>query len=646
MSSIKAAVSYKKKDGHLTISQDVKYLFFTPSTPAGASPSVTVPVADITNLQQTPATSPKIALKVVLKDDSHVFSFTHKNNARQEQETVTDTLRNTIAAAKAAPVAQPASAPAPGTSAQNGDTGQPAALAMAKVANAKTADDGWYDDNKLKYDFQMQESLLKADNALNARFRQAREDKPESVSAAQFNTQFWSSRLHLLRAHAIEKQQKMGEYNVLPEIRFTRKAGEKDGDPDIKQLHITKEQIKLIFKQYPLVREAYNENVPKPLRDVEFWTRFFGSRLLKQLKGEKISQQVDPPDSILDNYLDRTTSGPASISHIPHFIDLEGNEQDHSQRKGNRPDETMRPSANNKVPILQVLNNLSEKMLSHVAAADGEAHAPIGIDEETFQQLRLRDLAMDDVDNRVVLNVREQQRTLAGERQENASKEAALYAKQDPVQVLSLLQTQLRPSKETSSLEQAIGFDPDSDSEDDDEAHSNGASNLHVGAKSALNTASTAVLSSIAQQRASASSDPQNLLGLSQDTFTTLTTTHNTTTEFLHYFWTLFLSGDPARSTELAQLISTLDKSLDRIKAVSVAAKAEREKYIEGIKKRMAEQQKRTGKKARYDFDAVGGGSRVVDAMIRPTVGALAVATAAYKKAFEKQSREAAAAVV
>ncbi|KAL1583169.1 hypothetical protein WHR41_07972 [Cladosporium halotolerans] len=649
MTSPKASVSYKKKDGVLAVSDDSKYLFWTPSAPPGSSPTVTILVADITNLQQTPESSPKVALKVFVKEESYVFSFTDKQSARKEQEVVTDTLRNVISASKAAPT--PQETPGPGTPvpAQGSENAQPAAMAIAKALSSKAADEAWYDDSKLKSDFQLQKSLLDSNRTLKDRFNQALSDKPESVSAAQFTTQFWSARLHMLRAHAIEKAQKQGEYNVLPEIRFTRKPGEKEGDPDIKQLHITKEQIKLIFKQYPIVREAYNDNSP-PMDPSLFWTRFFSSRLLKKLKGEKITQN-DPPDAVLDRYLERNEVGPASIGHVPNWMDLEGNEQNHSQRKGNRPDETMRPSTYDKVPILRVLNNLSEKMLSHVAPEDGEAHRPVGMDEETYEQLRLRDLANEEVDNRVTLNIREQQRLLAGEQQDNVSAEAALYAQHDPQQVLFGLRDDIQPfnlgGPDSYSLDQAIGFDPDSDSEGEDAPthQTNNKRPAHFGAKSALGSATTDIISSFLQQRELAASDPEDLRGLSQDTFNTLANTHATTTEFLHYFWTLFLSGDSSRSTELAQLVSTLDRSLDRINAVAATADAERNKKVENVKRQMEQHEKRTGKKAKYDFDKILGGKKVVEAMVRPTVGALAHATETYRKAFEEQSKEAAAAV-
>jgi transcription initiation factor TFIIH subunit 1 len=649
MTSPKASVTYKKKDGVLAVSDDSKHLFWTPSAPPGSAPTVTITVVDITNLQQTPESSSKVALKVFVKEDSYVFSFTDKQAGRKEQEVVTEHLRNVISANKAAAAAPLVSTPNPGTPAQNGEHARPAAIAMAKAASSKATDEAWYDDAKLMLDRELHDSLFEANKQLAARFNQARESKPASVSNPQFASQFWSTRLHMLRAHAIEKAQKQGEYNVLHEIGYKMVPGDKDGDPDQKVFLVNQDHVRTIFRLYPVVKEAFDASVP-PMTADEFWTRFFNSRLLKKLKGEKITQQ-DKPDGIMDRYLERHQFGPASIDHVPTYMDLEGNEQNHSQMKGNRPDWTMRPSTFDKVPILRVLNSLSEKMMSHVAPEDGEAHGPVGMDEQTFEHLRLRDLANEDIDNRVTLNIREQQRLVAGEQQDNVSKEAALYAQHDPKQVLSSLRSELRPfslsgdGPEVYSLDKAIGFDPDSDSEDEEAARQTiGSMPSHFSAKPALKHATTDIISSIAQQRAFASADPENLYGLSQKTYDTLNTTHATTNEFLHYFWTVFLSGDNSRTAELAQLVSTLDRSLDRINAVGATADEERNKKVSNVKRQMDSREKKTGKRPKYDFDLIPGGKKVVDAMVRPTVVAVAQATEVYSKALEEQTREAAAA--
>ena len=651
-----AVVSWKKQNGTLSLSADSKYLFFTP--PNASSPAVTIPVADVTNLQQTPESSPKVALKVFVKDESYVFSFTSEGKAKKEQEAVTDALRNIIATNKAKSdtvqslVATPSGAATPAGQSNGADIGQSAAMAIAKAVSSKAADEAWYDDHKLKSDFALQKSLLEANKVLQARFNASLKDRPESVSISQFTMQFWSSRLHLLRAHAIEKAQQMGEYNVLPEIGFTRIAAEKEGEPDIKQLNITKEQIKLIFRQYPVVKEAYDENVPKPLDAGQFWQRFFSSRLLKKLKGEKITQQ-DSPDGILDKYLERREhTGPVNITQIPHFIDLEGNEQNHSQRKGNRPDQDMRPSSFDKVPILRVLNDLSEKMLSHVAPEDGEAHAPIGMDEETFEQLRLKDLAMEDTDSRVVLNVREQGRFVPGD---DLSAEAKLYARQDPAAVLSDLREDLQPSHLGSDkdgilrLDKALGYHTDSDSDSDDDRATNGQANgaskkkkrAPINSHSAISSATSSILSSIKTRRLASSADPTSLQGLSQSVFDQVQITHNTTTEFLHYFWSLFLSGDPSHSQELSQLATTLDRSMDRINAVAELAEKERQREVEKRREKLREYERRTGKRRKVDVEAeVGGGKRVVEGMVGPTVRALGEAGTAYRRALEEQTKD------
>lgn len=578
-----------------------------------------------------------------------MFSFTSATAARADQEAITDILRNAIASLTSARPT-PAPTPAPAQNATNA-TGQPAAMPIAQAVSASVskAKDSWYDDARLKSDIELQRSLLDANPVLRQRFNESLRDKPESISITQFSTQFWSTRLHLLRAHAIEKAQSQGDYNVLPEIKFKRIVAEKEGEPDKLMLNLAKEQVKLIFKQYPIVREAYNDNVPQ-IDQNAFWSRFFNSRLLKKLKGEKITD-ADAADAVFDRYLGYREKGLTSLGSVPNFINLEGNEQNHSQQQGNRPDHTMRPGSFDKAPILRVLNNLSEKMMAQVAPSDGSAHGPIGLDEDTYNQLQLRDLQNEAGDNRVTLNIKDQQRLLAGEQGNKTSAEAALYARQSPKNVLASLQTELRPQKADSfgvgnlSLERAIGVledDNDSDDEADDHDKAAGAQSqsLKIGSKSALIDSTRDILSSISSRRSAASTDPTSTLDLSQNTFDMATMTHNTTIEFLHYFWTLFLSGDGSRSAELAKLVETLDKSVDRLEAVCKTAETEKTEKMENLKKQMRTLNERSNKRRRLEIDlgSIGGGRRVVEEMVAPTMKALATATAQYRKAFEEQS--------
>src|SRR5450432_420177 len=218
---------------------------------------------------------------------THLFHFNSPTNPRGEANAVKDVLTSLISAVKASDPAIPA---------VNGGGGQSAAMAMASAANAKPRPGVavWYDDAQLKVDIELQQSLMRKDPALHKTYEEARRTKPDSISNTQFNSQFWSTRTNLLRAHAVETHQQRGAYNVLSAVKPRQEDGEL-------KLRISKEQVQLIFSQHPLVKRVYDENVPK-LDEKEFWSRFFVSRLFKKLKGERINEG-DSTDPTFDRYL-------------------------------------------------------------------------------------------------------------------------------------------------------------------------------------------------------------------------------------------------------------------------------------------------------------------------------------------------------
>ncbi len=571
--------------------------------------------------------------------DNHVFNFTSPSAARSEQAAITDALRQAIEAVKTI-----RNAPQVATGASNG-AAQSEAMAIAQAVSAGArATDAWLDDSRLKSDVELQRSLLNASPALRKIFEQALVEKPESISISQFSAQFWSTRLHLLRAHAVEKTQSQGAYNVLSEV----KPKNVDGTT---RLNLSKEQIQLIFKQHPLVKRVYDESVPK-LSEMEFWARFFVSKLFKKLKGEKITE-VDSVDPVLDKYLNYDESAENNIdpqgAHVPHFIDLEGNEQNHSQRQGNRPDWTMRPNTYDKVPILRVLNSMSEKMLAHAASIDGNLHDPIGMDEETYNEVQLRDLRHETRDNRIKLKVQDQQRFFSSEAASKQSTDRGSYSLESPESVLAGLQQQLSANMHRTdgggfNLDGVISIQEDSDSEEEQDQ-----AKLRVGSRSSLKAATEDVLGAIKEHRVysdemvsgGGSVNQGPVLGLSQTLFDSLIMTHSTTVEFLHYFWAVFHSGDPERASELQKLVETLDKSLDRMKAVSSTAEAERSKQLERMKKQLEEYEQRTGKRRKLDKASVKGGQMAVEQLTAPIVKAISTAVAQYRKAYDQQSAQA-----
>ena len=596
------------------------------------------------DLQQTPANNPKVMLKIFTQTqgastpETHVFSFTSTTAARSEADAIKDALSRSIQAAKV------------GSGLPNAPGGANASSSAMAIASAVSSTPGQggdlaaiYDDGKLVSDVELQQSLLKSNPSLSKVFMESLRTKPDAISNFQFTNQFWTNRVHLLRAHAIEKKQTRGSYNVLSSIKPMTVD-------NATRLSITKEQIQLIFSQHPLVKRVYDENVPK-LSEETFWSRFFQSRLFKKLKGERITDN-DPQDQVLDKYLqvdnDVERAKKMLEAHVPHIIDLEGNEENHSQRKGNQPDITMRPSSVDRVPIIRTLNNLSEKLLSHVAPNDIDPSLPIGVDEETFNELALRDLQGDAEENRVILNIKDQSRFFASDKEGTSSAEALLYAKQNPLKVLSSVQKNIAKASSNTDLSTNIGFNEDSESSEDDD---NDGKEGHTGSRRERSAATSQMLSAIAQQRiqsddiaASMSSfstvQSSDTCGLSTAIFDRLTLTHATTTEFLQHFWTAFLSGSPARAEETGQLVETLDRALSRIAAVANDAEVERQKEVDKLKRQVRELEERTGRRRRVDYESIGGGEKAVKSLLAPTVEAINVAVKEYRKALREQTED------
>ncbi|KAF2754749.1 RNA polymerase II transcription factor-like protein [Pseudovirgaria hyperparasitica] len=643
MSSV--ASSYKKQNGTLSISKDNREVSWIQT--GAAAPTIRLLVADISNLQQTPEKSPKVSIKIFTqtaganKPEDFTFSLTSATTARADQAAITKILRQeieNIRARKQQPVASATVPDDPGA--------PPAAFAIAQALAVSTgSNDSAFTDAKLLANSELQRSLLQSNVDLKQRFMQALTDKPDNISTHQFASQFWVTRVHLLREHAVSRGQTQGSYNVLSEVKPKNVDG-------TNRLNLSKEQIQLIFKQHPLVKKVYNESVPA-MNEMEFWSRFFVSRLIKKLKGEKITEN-DPTDPKLDRYLSLGDGADVPVqldgAHIPRFIDLEGNEQNHSQKRGNAPDMTMQPNNHEKVPILRVLNSMSEKMMADTATAKGEVHGPVGLDEETFNEIRLRDLQKDSLDNRIMLNIKDQKRFHTTEGGDHRSKEAIIYARQNPQNVLATISNESRSLTRFNSLhsgldlEEALGINDDSSSEDEQHHQKR---TLHIGSKSGRAAATKQIVGAIRQKRAqtddysappgSFAPVPFENTDLTIEIRDSLALTHSTTIEFLHYFWSVFHSGDPERAGEAQNMIGALDKSLDRIKANAKQAEAGRRAYIDRLNAQLEEHFRRSGKRKKLDLRQAPGGAEAVNAMMAPTVRAIKEASDRFREEYELQ---------
>ncbi|KAF5011491.1 hypothetical protein FDECE_2410 [Fusarium decemcellulare] len=625
---------FKKKDGILTLTSDHQLVTWTPNS--GGPPTVTLSVTNITNLQQTPDSSPKVMLKIFEKTSetaepaTYLFHF-NTSEAKVEAKAVKDLLSSLLAASRSNDPGVPKpSAPGTGgssTPTANGTAGSgSASMAFASAVNSQPSSVRWFDDAHLKNDIELQQSLMRKDTSLHQTYVEAMQTKPDSISGAAFNSQFWSTRTNLLRAHAIETNQKKGAYNVLSTVK------PKTVDGELK-LNISVEQVQMIFAQHPLIKRIYNENVPK-LSEAEFWSRFFLSRLSKKLRGERVTES-DTNDLLFDKYdpSENTVAVQSKImaQQVPHIIDIEANEENQGGFKsGNAKDVEMRPRAN--IPIVKTLNSLSEKIMANVAPSDSNVEDASGV-YDTYNQLALRDLKGDAKEHRIMLNVKEQNKFFS--KHESApSANTRLFEKQVPSEVLFEIQGDLETLEGDGAggidLHAAIGFDEQSDSDDDTPKRP------HVGSRSALKAADKDVMKGVRQQRAQKygyESDALTPMGLPAELARKCSLTHATTIEFLHQFWNAFLSGDADRAAELQYLAESLNRSIARINAVADEADQEREEIIRTRKKEIRDHFERTGKKIRWKSDKVGGGRPAVMALMQPTIDALEKAQADYQRA-------------
>ena len=683
-----AQVLWKKKEGILALSKNKNQLSWSPSTTGGAPPELTVLVPNITNLQQTPPDKPKVMLKLTTQSANnldpvvHTFTFSSATQARAEADSLKESLRKAIQEAQQ----QTSKADVMETD----SSGVPNALAIASaVKKPGEGTAAWLSDEQLLSDLKLQQELLKADSNLSNTFMESMRTKPDSMSGAQFAAQFWSARVNVLRAGAIEKSQNKGAYNVLASVKtFT--------DSGTIKMNITQEQIHLIFTQYPLVQRIYDETVEKAydddakakLSDRRFWTRFFQSRLLKKLKGERITD-LDPKDNVFDKYLSQEEQARLNQrlyeAHIPRIIDMAGNEVNHSQRQGNRPDFLMRPNSLDKVPIIRKLNWMSEEIMSQVAPNDVDPSEPIGMDEETFNELALRDLQADPAENRLVLNVKDQKHFFSSGKDASADSNFFTATSTTPAQLLNNLRataknSTVHPPSASTSLSTSLGLNPDSSSSEDEEDDDDGSHklklnckplkpSLHFSSHRAMTAASQQVFSLIAQQRAQnpaltsilpAASDPSSTTAtggpsstplnstslpftsattnLSQAITTRLSLLQASTTEFLSYFYKAFYSGDPSQAGDLAVLAQTVENSLGRIEAVAKDAEEERKEELERRKRALVEKARRLGRKVGgFDESAVKGGKEAVEELMAATKEAVQRAGQKYKAAVAEE---------
>ncbi|KAI5955406.1 TFB1 [Candida margitis] len=411
MDIIRGACSKDKVGGMVYIREDIVPSMLEWKAIEDEKNTVAIPLNKLVALRASKESSPKMTLQISYKSDDQEESTKmslHFNN-RPTMNNIKDALQTIVARSRTR--VEGSSTPTPqadASSRQGSSTGTPGATesgtptpGASSISGAFNLSQNQLTDASLLKNFDLQQKLLLEDKNLRNTF---------TKSVMQFKlspSMFWSSRINQLRTFALTISQHRGPYNVLSTIKPVATS---DNQVNV---NVTRDTINEIFDIYPIIKKAFTDLVPQKLSEGEFWSRFFNSKLFRRLRGDKIGLYSGRGDVILDKYLyideasikadevekkqegeeenspkrqkvaneEQTTSSSSFLNEPPvsKFLDLFGNEQDNSQKLGNRPDMTMRyeddatkalnlKSRSNKenemIILMKNMNKLSSKMMS------------------------------------------------------------------------------------------------------------------------------------------------------------------------------------------------------------------------------------------------------------------------------------------
>lgn len=433
MARIQGQATHKKRAGMLTIIEDSSpaMLIWRCADSNATTNLVELPLDTVSFLKATPETSNKMILKIGLENSKELlFGF----NSRKVMDSVKFSIQQVIARKKTAISVEQQQKDESNNNQTNKDNlnnGNNTINNNAIIPDNGVKNDEFLADllnsKKLIKNLALQQKLLRDNVKLMRTFTEA------VIKEGMEAEEFWKSRIHLLRSFAIQNNQKKGPYNVLSTIKPVASS---DNEVNV---NVTRDKIKEIFKQYPIVRKAYDDNVPR-MSEGEFWSRFFSSKLFRKLRGEKVNL-YDRGDLTLDKYLyfdpdydgeedveddeevgdlvhdEKTNQENLSLSSskkkrkvgasekmvkkkkvklfnetdapISKCLDLNGNQEDDPELKGNKPDITMKSDQDPElVGILRTMNRLSRRLM-----ADITEEAPKNdLDFEFEKELELYDL--------------------------------------------------------------------------------------------------------------------------------------------------------------------------------------------------------------------------------------------------------------
>lgn len=424
MSAVSGACLVSKKAGMLHVREDTTPPSLEWVAVENQADKISIALNTLSNLQASKETSPKMMLIVTYRLNGEDQRLKLTFNNRPTMNFIKESLQTIVARSKtvikdATPlVSTPVDLATPIPS-----TPVPALGTPGPETISASGEHISLSDSALLKNHKLQQKLLLEDKVLYDTFKQS------VIHYKLSPTIFWSTRISQLRTYALTISQHRGPYNVLSTIKPVATS---DNQVNV---NVTRDTINEIFDTYPLIRKAFSDLVPLKIQEGEFWSRFFNSKLFRRLRGDKIRPN-DRGDLIIDKYLyidadflEREQEGTADNESIRKqvesfgdrlvnkFIDIAGNEEDNSQKLGNRPDFTMRyvdidPKAkqslnfggpgqqeNEMILLMKNMNKLSSKMIqmSEKSSDEGIGIVTKGSNEKSnpdeLSQLELNEFA-------------------------------------------------------------------------------------------------------------------------------------------------------------------------------------------------------------------------------------------------------------
>lgn len=628
MDIIRGACSKDRVGGMVYIREDIVPSMLEWKAIEDERNTIAIPLNKLVGLQVSKESNPKMMLQIIYKLDDQeepTKMKLHFNN-RPTMNNIKDALQTIVARSRTrvegsltpTPLAEVSSrlgssAGTPGTN--ESGTSTPGASSISSAFNL--SHDQLTDASLLK-NFDLQQKLLLEDKDLRNTF---------TKSVMQFKlspTMFWSSRINQLRTFALTISQHRGPYNVLSTIKPVATS---DNQVNV---NVTRSTINEIFDIYPIIKKAFTDLVPQKLLEGEFWSRFFNSKLFRRLRGDKIGLYSGRGDVILDKYLyvdedslneevaqnkggeegnsskrqklneENKTSLNSFLNEPPvsKFLDLFGNEQDNSQKLGNRPDMTMRyeddatkaphlksgsTKENEMIILMKNMNKLSSKMMS-MSSVENPAKPENTVDglsapevNEYEEELDLHDLNVINDAQYVKLSINTnsiKDRTL------DVAEGETINIEINDADLINYLQNQI-PKESVIDLSDTF-----EGKEEDIGKTSAGISQL------VRHNFKTFKL--INKEDSMSSLKPHNIIP--ETMYQEIITYNITVVEFLSHFWKLFLNGNnPTQLKKIFTSLKNCQNSLTEFKGKSLA-------HLDGID--IVALNEKLKEKIHKDFDA------------------------------------------